>query len=172
MAKRLGAKEVTIVYRRTEAEMPARVEEVGHAKEEGIHFHLLENPVEILGDKDGRVRGMVVLHYTLGEPDQSGRRRPIPIEGSETTIDLDTVIVAIGNDSNPLISKTTPELAVDSHGHIITDENGKTSIEGVYAGGDIVLGSATVILAMGEGRKAAAAINGLLAGGQLPRPAV
>ena len=171
MAKRLGAEEVTIVYRRTETEMPARVEEVRHAKEEGILFHLLENPIEVLGRADGRVRGIVVLHYTLGEPDQSGRRRPVPIEGSETTIDLDTVIVAIGNDSNPLIGKTTPELAVDSRGHIITDESGKTSMEGVYAGGDIVLGSATVILAMGEGRKAAAAINRLLAGGGGSQPA-
>lgn len=162
MAKRLGAEEVTVVYRRTETEMPARVEEVHHAKEEGIAFRLLENPIEILGGESGRVTGMIVLHYSLGEPDASGRRRPVEIAGSEERVDVDTVIVAIGNDSNPLIGKTTPELAIDGHGHIVTDEQGKTSMDRVYAGGDIVLGSATVILAMGEGRKAAAAINRLL----------
>jgi len=162
MAKRLGADEVTIVYRRTEVEMPARVEEVAHAKEEGINFFLLANPVEILGNDKGRVRAVRVLRYSLGEPDDSGRRRPVPIEGSEMEMEVDTVIVAIGNESNPLIHRTTPELATDSHGHIVADEEGKTSMDRVYAGGDIVLGSATVILAMGEGRKAAAAINRLL----------
>ncbi len=164
MAKRLGADEVTIVYRRTEVEMPARVEEVAHAKEEGIQFHLLASPTEILANDKGRVRGMVVQRYELGEPDDSGRRRPLPIEGSEFEMPLDTVIVAIGNSSNPLLSRTTPELETTEHGNIITDENGKTSMECVYAGGDIVLGSATVILAMGEGRRAAAAINAELAG--------
>ncbi len=164
MAKRLGAEKVTIVYRRTETEMPARVEEVVHAKEEGIEFFLLANPVEILGNDKGRVRGMSVMRYSLGEPDESGRRRPVPIEGSEMEMAVDTVIVAIGNDSNPLLSRTTPELQTTERGNIITDENGKTSMDRVYAGGDIVLGSATVILAMGEGRKAAAAINAFLAG--------
>ncbi len=170
MAKRLGAEEVTIVYRRTEAEMPARIEEIRHAKEEGIAFHLLENPTQILGGKDGRVHGMTLLHYSLGEPDDSGRRRPVPIPGSESTLEVDTVIVAIGNESNPLIGKTTPELLLDSHGHVVTDEEGKTSMEGVYAGGDIVLGSATVILAMGEGRRAAAAINRMLSGPRAAEP--
>ena len=164
MAKRLGADEVTIVYRRTEVEMPARVEEVAHAKEEGIQFHLLASPTEILANDKGRVRGMRVLRYELGEPDDSGRRRPLPIEGSEFEMPLDTVIVAIGNSSNPLLSRTTPELETTERGNIITDENGKTSMERVYAGGDIVLGSATVILAMGEGRRAAAAINAVLSG--------
>ncbi len=163
MAKRLGAEDVTIVYRRTESEMPARIEEVGHAKEEGINFFLLANPVRILGNDKGRVKGAIVVRYSLGEPDESGRRRPVPIEGSELEMEADTVIVAIGNESNPLIRRTTPELATDPHGHIVTDDEGKTSMERVYAGGDIVLGSATVILAMGEGRKAAAAINRLLA---------
>ncbi len=162
-ALRLGADEVNIVYRRTEKEMPARVEEVEHAKEEGVVFHILKNAKRILGDEKGRVAGMECLSYELGEPDDSGRRRPIPIEGSEHVMELDTVIVAIGNDSNPLIRRTTPELEVNKWGNIITDECGKTSMDRVYAGGDIVLGAATVILAMGEGRKAAASINELLA---------
>lgn len=161
-AKRLGAEEVHIVYRRTEKEMPARIEEVAHAKEEGIIFHLLRNARRILGDEKGRVRAMEVLKYELGEPDDSGRRWPVPIENSEYIMELDTVIVAIGNSSNPLIRQTTPELETNRWGNIMTDENGKTAMERVYAGGDIVLGAATVILAMGEGRRAAAAINGLL----------
>ena len=162
MAKRLGAEEVTIVYRRTEVEMPARIEEVAHAKEEGIKFHLLQNAVRILGDEKGRVKAMECLRYELGEPDDSGRRRPVPVEGSEFIMDVDTVIVAIGNGSNPLIPQTTPELNVTRWGNIVVDETQKTSMDRVYAGGDIVLGAATVILAMGEGRKAAAAINKLL----------
>lgn len=162
MARRLGARQVTIVYRRTENEMPARIEEIEHAKEEGIHFLLLASPIEILANDKGRVAGMVVTRYQLGEPDESGRRRPVRIEGSKLAMTVDTVIVAIGNDSNPLLSRATPELETTERGNIITDETGKTSMDRVYAGGDIVLGSATVILAMGEGRRAAASINKLL----------
>ena len=162
-ALRLGAAEVHLVYRRTEEEMPARVEEVEHAKEEGIVFHLLRNPAKILGDEKGRVRGIELLCYKLGEADESGRRRPVPIEGREYEMELDTVIVAIGNDSNPLLTSSTPQIAVNERGNIKTDEHGKTSMDRVYAGGDIVLGAATVILAMGEARRAAAAINEMLA---------
>jgi glutamate synthase (NADPH/NADH) small chain len=162
-AVRLGAKEVYLIYRRTEVEMPARVEEVAHAKEEGVIFHFLENPKRILSDEKGWVCGIECLRYELGEPDDSGRRRPVEIKGSEFEIDLDTVIVAIGNDSNPLIRQTTPGLETNKWGNIVADENGKSSIDRIYAGGDIVLGAATVILAMGEGRKAAAAMNKMLA---------
>jgi glutamate synthase (NADPH/NADH) small chain len=161
-AMRLGAEEVHIIYRRTEAEMPARVEEVTHAKEEGIQFHLLENAKRILGHEDGRVRAIECLRYKLGEPDKSGRPRPVEIPGSEFTIDLDTVIVAIGNDSNPLISQTTPQIQTTKWGNIVVDDDGKTSMDGVFAGGDIVLGAATVILAMGQGRRAALSINRML----------
>ncbi len=163
-ALRIGAEKVSVIYRRSRVEMPARAEEVDHAEEEGIEFLLLKNPTRILGDEDEQVVGIEVLDYELGEPDESGRRRPVPIPGSESVIDLDTVIVSIGNDSNPLITRTTPELEANKWGNITTDENGRTSMDRVYAGGDIVLGAATVILAMGEGRKAAAAINRLLAG--------
>jgi glutamate synthase (NADPH/NADH) small chain len=142
--------------------MPARVEEVGHAKEEGVVFHLLQNAKRILGDVQGRVTGMECLRYELGEPDDSGRRRPIEVPGSEFVMPVDTVIVAIGNDSNPLIKQTTPSINTTKWGNIIVDENGKTSMDRVFAGGDIVLGAATVILAMGEGRRAAASINALL----------
>lgn len=161
-AVRLGAEEVRIVYRRTEVEMPARVEEIEHAKEEGVVFHLLQNAKRVLGDAEGRVTGLECLRYELGEPDASGRRRPVEIKGSEFVLDVDTVIVAIGNDSNPLIPSTTDGLKVTKWGNIVVDESGKTSIDRVYAGGDIVLGAATVILAMGEGRRAAASINTLL----------
>jgi len=162
-AVRLGAEEVYLVYRRSEAEMPARVEEVHHAKEEGVRFHILRNPKRILGNEDGYVTAIECLKYKLGEPDESGRCRPIPIEGSEFTIDVDTVIIAIGNGANPLIGQTTPGLELNKWGNIVVDDNCKTSLEGVYAGGDIVLGAATVILAMGQGRIAAAAINEYLA---------
>jgi glutamate synthase (NADPH/NADH) small chain len=162
-ALRLGAEKVYLVYRRTEKEMPARIEEVHHAKEEGIEFHILQSPKRIIGDEDSHVIAIECLKYELGEPDDSGRRRPIPIEGSEFTIDVDTCIMAIGNGSNPLIRQTTPDLEFNRWGNIIVDENCKTSMEGVYAGGDIVLGAATVILAMGQGRIAAAAINDYLA---------
>ena len=165
MAVRLGAKEVNLVYRRTEVEMPARVEEVAHAKEEGVIFHVLQNAKRILGNEQGLVTGMECLKYKLGEPDESGRRRPVEIPGSEFIMEVDTVIVAIGNESNPLIKQTTEGLETNKWGNIIVDESGKTSLDRVYAGGDIVLGAATVILAMGEGRRAAAAINKLLADG-------
>jgi len=158
-AVRLGAEKVYLVYRRSEKEMPARVEEVQNAKDEGIEFHLLQNPKRIIGTSDGLVKAIECLKYELGEPDSSGRRRPIPIEGSEFTIDVDAVVVAIGNGANPLIGQTTPGLALNKWGYIVVDENCKTSLDGVYAGGDIVLGAATVILAMGQGRTAAAAIN-------------
>lgn len=162
-AKRLGAEKVYIVYRRTEKEMPARVEEVAHAKEEGIEFLLLHNPKRILGDENERVIGLELLRYELGEPDDSGRRRPVAIEGSESILDVDTVLVSIGNDSNPLIKQTTEGLETTKWGNIIVDENCKSSIDRIYAGGDIVLGAATVILAMGQGRIAAKSINELLA---------
>ncbi len=161
-AVRLGAEEVHLVYRRTEKEMPARVEEVAHAREEGVIFHMLENAVRILGDNDDRVTAMECLRYELGEPDDSGRRRPVPIKGSEFMMAVDTVIVAIGNGSNPLISQTTDGLEINRWGNIVVDKEGQSSISGIYAGGDIVLGAATVILAMGEGRRAAAAINAQL----------
>jgi glutamate synthase (NADPH/NADH) small chain len=165
MAVRLGAEKVYLVYRRSEKEMPARIEEVHHAKEEGVEFCILQSPRRIVGD-DGYVTGMECLKYELGEPDDSGRRRPVPLEGSEFAIDVDTVIVAIGNGANPLIGQTTPGLELNKWGNIVVDENCKTSLEGVYAGGDIVLGAATVILAMGQGRTAAAAINEYLAAGK------
>jgi glutamate synthase (NADPH/NADH) small chain len=162
-AVRLGAEKVYLVYRRTENEMPARIEEVHHAKEEGIDFHILQSPKRVIGDENSHVTGIECLKYKLGEPDESGRRRPIPIEGSEFQIEVDTVIIAIGNIANPLIRQTTPGLEFNKWGNIVVDENCKTSLEGVYAGGDIVLGAATVILAMGQGRIAAAAINQYLA---------
>jgi glutamate synthase (NADPH/NADH) small chain len=158
-ALRLGADEVHIVYRRSETEMPARLEEIHHAKEEGIIFDVLTNPVEILG-QDGWVKGLKCIRMELGEPDESGRRRPVPIEGSEFVMDVDTVIMAIGTSPNPLIASTTPGLAVQKWGGIIVDEETcATSKDRVYAGGDAVTGAATVILAMGAGKKAARAIH-------------
>jgi glutamate synthase (NADPH/NADH) small chain len=162
MALRLGAEEVHVVYRRTRDEMPARAEEVAHAMEEGIVFDFLRNPSRILGNEKGWVSGMELQKFELGESDESGRRRPVLIPGSEYVFDCDTVIVALGNESNPLIAKTTENLTIDRRGRIVVNEDQKTSLERVYAGGDIVLGAATVILAMGEGRRAAAAINKLL----------
>jgi len=159
IAVRLGAEKVYLVYRRSEKEMPARIEEVHHAKQEGVEFHILQSPKRIIGDEDSRVTAIECLKYKLGEPDDSGRRRPLPIEGSEFMLDVDTVIIAIGNGANPLIRQTTPGLEFNKWGNIIVDESCKTSLEGVYAGGDIVLGAATVILAMGQGRTAAAAMN-------------
>ncbi len=161
-AVRLGAAEVYLVYRRTEVEMPARVEEIAHAKEEGVIFHYLENARRICGDDQGCVTSLECVRYELGEPDASGRRRPVEIKGSEFMMEVDTVIVAIGNDSNPLIPRTTDGLKITKWGNIIVDETGKTSLDRVFAGGDIVLGAATVILAMGEGRRAAASINAKL----------
>jgi glutamate synthase (NADPH/NADH) small chain len=163
-ALRLGAEKVYLVYRRTEREMPARIEEVHHAKEEGIEFHILQSPKRIIGDRNSKVTAIECLKYELGEPDDSGRRRPVAIEGSEFTIDLDTVIIAIGNKPNPLISQTMPELEITKWGTIVVDEQTMaTSVPGVFAGGDIVSGAATVILAMGQGRIAAAGINEYLA---------
>ena len=162
-AVRLGAEKVYLVYRRTEKEMPARIEEVHHAKQEGIEFHILQSPKRVIGDENSNVTAIECLKYKLGEPDESGRRRPLPIEGSEFQIEVDTVIIAIGNTANPLIRQTTPGLEFNKWGNIVVDENCKTSLEGVYAGGDIVLGAATVILAMGQGRIAGAAINQYLA---------
>ena len=159
-AKRLGAENVYIVYRRGMEELPARKEEVEHAMEEGIIFKTLTNPVEVLGDEDGMVRGMKCVEMELGEPDASGRRRPIVKEGSEFELPCDTMIRSIGTSPNPLIRSTTPGLDTNKHGCIITEEEtGLTSREGVYAGGDAVTGAATVILAMGAGKQAAKAID-------------
>ena len=159
-ALRLGAETVDIVYRRTREEMPARKEEIEHAVEEGCNLRTLSQPVEILGDENGLVKGVVIRRCELGEPDASGRRAPVEIPGSDYTVEYDTVIVSIGNASNPLIKKTTPEIETNRRGNFIVDEKtNETSMKGVFAGGDIVLGAATVILAMGQGRKAAAAIN-------------
>ncbi len=163
-ALRLGA-EVHIVYRRGEEELPARVEEVHHAKEEGIVFDLLTNPVEILADEKGWVSGIKCIRMELGEPDESGRRRPVEIPGSEFTIDVDTVIMSLGTSPNPLISSTTEGLSIDKWKCIVADEeSGKTTKEGVYAGGDAVTGAATVILAMGAGRAGAKGIDTYLQG--------
>ena len=158
-AVRMGAEEVYIIYRRTEKEMPARVEEVHHAHEEGVIFKTLTNPIRILGDENGRVRAIECQKYELGEPDDSGRRRPIAIKGSEFLIEVETCIPAIGNSSNPLIKQTTPGLDFSDWGTVVVDDRQKTSLDGVYAGGDISQGAATVILAMGDGRRAAAALN-------------
>ncbi|MCX7798977.1 MAG: NADPH-dependent glutamate synthase [Fimbriimonadales bacterium] len=166
-ALRLGAQEVTLVYRRSRTEMPARAEEIHHAEEEGVQFLLLANPVAILGDETGRVRALRCVRMELGEPDASGRRRPVAVPGSEFDLPAELVIVAIGNGPNPLATSTTPDLKTDSRGRIVVDPaTGKTSKRGVFAGGDVVLGAATVILAMGEGRKAARAIDRFLATGE------
>jgi glutamate synthase (NADPH/NADH) small chain len=162
-ALRLGAKNVYLVYRRSREEMPARLEEVHHAEEEGIQFRLLSAPLEILGTKDGWVRGLKVQKCELGEPDEKGRRRPIPIEGTVEEIAVELVIEAIGNGPNPLIPKTTKGLTTTRHGTLVVDEaTMMTTRKGVFAGGDIVAGASTVILAMGHGRKAAAAIDAYL----------
>jgi len=159
-ALRLGAEKAMIVYRRTEVEMPARKEEVHHAQEEGVEFLMLHNPVEYIGNEAGWVTGMKCIRMELGEPDASGRRSPVPIKGSEFVIDVDTVVVAVGTMANPIVPATTTGLETNKKGYILTkDESGRTSREGIYAGGDIVTGSATVILAMGAGRKAAQAIH-------------
>ena len=157
-AKRLGAESV-IVYRRSEAELPARVEEVHHAKQEGIDFQMLTNPTEITGDEKGWVNGIKCVRMELGEPDASGRRSPVTIEGSDFHIDCDVVIMALGTSPNPLIKSTTKGLDTNRKGCIVADEEGRTTREGVFAGGDAVTGAATVILAMGAGRKAAKAID-------------
>jgi len=158
-ALRLGGEEVRIVYRRSKGEMPARREEVENAEEEGIIFRFLANPVRFHGDEYGWVRQMECIRMKLGEPDESGRRRPVPIEGSNFLMDVDTVIIAIGQTPNPLIQQTTPGLEVGRRGTIVVDEGMQTSIKGVYAGGDIVTGAATVISAMGAGKRAAESVH-------------
>jgi glutamate synthase (NADPH/NADH) small chain len=157
-ALRLGAEEVLVLYRRTEAEMPARLEEIHHAKEEGVKLHFLVTPVRFLGG-NGVLEQVECIRMELGPPDDSGRRRPVPIEGSEFTLPVDTAIIAIGNQPHPLVPKTTPGLEVSRWGTIVADADGATSREGIFAGGDIVTGAATVISAMGAGRRAAAAID-------------
>jgi glutamate synthase (NADPH/NADH) small chain len=163
-AKRLGAKEAMIVYRRTHDELPARAEEVHHAEQEGVQFEFLTAPIEVIGNDQRWVTGMKCQKMKLGEADSSGRRRPEPIPGSEFILDCDVVVVAIGTKANPLLTATCPDLKLNKWGNIIADENGATSIPGVYAGGDIVRGAATVILAMGDGKKAAQAMDKFLAG--------
>lgn len=158
-ALRLGAEESYIVYRRSQEEIPARHEELEHALEEGVQLNLLTSPLEIIGNEQGWVTGMKCIRYQLGEPDESGRRRPVPIKDSEYFLDVDTVVMAIGQGPNPLVLVTTPGLELNKKGNIIADEDGKTSKPGVFAGGDIVTGAATVILAMGAGKKAAKAID-------------
>ena len=162
-ALRLGAEKSYILYRRTEAEMPARLEEIEHAKQEGVIFKLLIAPIRFIGDETGVLKEVEYLKMQLGEPDESGRRRPVPIPGSEEKLAIDTALVAIGQSPNPLIPQTMKDLKIGKHGNIITDEDGRTSVPKIFAGGDIATGAATVILAMGEGRRAAAAMNAYLA---------
>ncbi len=165
-AKRLGADPATLVYRRSRVEMPARIEEIKHAEEEGVVLKLLNTPIEVLGRDDGWVRAVRCRRMELGEPDDSGRRRPVPIDGSEFDIPCQVFIVAIGTGANPLLTQTTPGLEVNKWGYITIDENGMTSIPGVFAGGDIVRGGATVILAMGDGKQAGASIHNYLMNGR------
>ncbi|MGL4370856.1 MAG: NADPH-dependent glutamate synthase, partial [Spirochaetota bacterium] len=164
MALRLGAEKVYCIYRRTRSEMPARAEEVLHAEEEGVEFLFLQNATRIIGDEKGKVRAAEILNYELGEPDESGRRSPVEKAGTEHELSVDAVIIALGNESNPLMAQTTEGLNVTNRGNIIVDAVQRTNLPRVWAGGDIVLGAATVILAMGEGRKAAESINSYLAG--------
>ena len=161
-AKRMGAEEVYIVYRRSMEELPARREEVHHAEEEGVVFKLLNNPVSVIGDENGYVRGLECQAMQLGEPDESGRRRPVAVAGSNFVLDVDAVIVSIGTSPNPLIKDTTTGLDTSKWGGVIADEQGQTSRRGVFAGGDAVTGAATVILAMGAGKKAAMGIDAFL----------
>ena len=171
-ARRMGADEARIVYRRGREELPARGEEVHHAEQEGVRFDLLTAPVEVLGDDNGWVTGLRCQRVELGEPDDRGRRTPTPIPDSEFDIACDMVVVAIGTRSNPLLTATAPELAVNEWGYMIVDEHGMTSMPGVFAGGDIVRGAATVILAMGDGKRAAAAIDRWLRTGSAAEPVV
>lgn len=158
-ALRLGAEKSYILYRRTEAEMPARIEEIHHAKQEGVEFKLLTNPLRFIGDVQGHLVEVEYQKMQLGEPDDSGRRRPVPIPGSEEKIHIDTALIAIGQSPNPLIPKSMKGLTLGKHGNIVTDDDGKTSIPGLFAGGDIATGAATVILAMGAGKRAARTID-------------
>jgi len=165
-AMRLGAEKVSIVYRRSRAEMPARSAEIHHAEEEGLNFELLSNPVRYLGDEKGRLTGIECVRMDLGEPDASGRRRPVVVPGSEFVVECDLAIVAIGSGANPLLTRSTPDLPLNRSGYIQANaETGKTGKKGVWAGGDIVTGAATVILAMGAGRKAADSIHEYLTWG-------
>jgi glutamate synthase (NADPH) small chain len=166
-ARRLGARKATLVYRRSQSEMPARAEEVKHAREEGIKFCMLTSPVEFLGDEHGRLIGVRCVRTELGEPDESGRRRPVPVAGSGHVLPAHVVIIGVGTTANPLIQGATPDLATDSRNYILADpETLRASKRGVFAGGDIVTGSATVILAMGAGRKAAKSIHEYLSSGK------
>ena len=166
-ARRLGAKSATILYRRSEAEMPARLEEVKHAKEEGIIFRMLATPLEFSGDEKGWLKQVKCQEMQLGEPDDSGRRRPVPVPGSEFVLPCDVAIVAVGTSANPLIQSTTPDLATNKRKYIQADsETQRTSKPGVFAGGDIVTGAATVILAMGSGRRAAKSVHEYLTSGK------
>ena len=158
-SRRLGADEAVIIYRRGKDELPARREEVHHAEQEGVRFELLAAPLEILGDAEGWVRGLRCIRMELGEPDASGRRRPVEMPGSEFEIPCEMVVVAIGTRSNPLLTASEPDLRINQWGYLVVDEDGMTSLPGVFAGGDIVRGAATVILAMGDGKRAAAAIE-------------
>ncbi len=167
-ARRLGATDATIVYRRGREELPARIEEVHHAEQEGVEFRFQVAPVEVIGDEKGWVTGLRCIEMALGEPDASGRRRPEPIPGSEFELACDMVVVAIGTRANPLLTATAPELVVNERGYLQTDEHGMTSMPGVFAGGDIVRGAATVILAMGDGKRAAKAIDAYLQGSYPP----
>jgi glutamate synthase (NADPH/NADH) small chain len=166
-SRRLGARTSTLVYRRSAAEMPARAEEVKHAREEGIDFQMLTNPIEFIGDEKGWLTGARCVRMELGEPDASGRRRPVEIKGSEFILPASVVIIGVGTTANPLIQSTTPDLATNKRNYIVADpESMRTSKPGVFAGGDIVTGGATVILAMGAGRKAAASIHEYLTSGK------
>jgi len=171
-ALRLGARKAYVVYRRSETEMPARIEEVHHAQQEGVEFHMLTNPVEFLSDGKGWLAGARCVRMELGEPDASGRRRPVPIAGSEFELPLSVVVIAVGTSANPIVQSTTPGLATDKRGYIQADSTTqRTSRKGVFAGGDIVTGSATVILAMGAGRRAAKSIHEYLTSGIWEVPA-
>jgi len=166
-SRRLGARTATLVYRRSEAEMPARAEEVKHARQEGVEFRMLTNPVELIGDEKGWLTGARCVRMELSEPDASGRRRPVEIKGSEFLLPAHVAIIGVGTTANPLIQSTTPDLKTTPRNYIVADpETLRTSKRGVFAGGDIVTGGATVILAMGAGRKAAAAIHDYLTSGQ------
>jgi len=164
-ALRMGAERVDVVYRRGEKEMPARIEEIHHAKEEGVRFSFLMNPTRILSDGSGNVAGIEVVRMELGEKDESGRARPVVVKGSETVLDVETVVVAIGNSPNPIIASTTDGLETNKWGCIVANDSMETSRKGVYAGGDAVTGAATVILAMGAGKTAAESIDQYIKGG-------
>jgi len=163
-ARRLGAERAMIIYRRSEQEMPARVEEIKHAKEEGVEFVMLTAPLAILGNGEGWSATLRCQRMELGPPDESGRRKPVPVAGSEYDIPADVVVNAVGTGANPLLTASAPELKLNKWGNIAVDDSGATSIAGAFAGGDIVRGGATVILAMGDGKQAAAAIDGYLNG--------